>query len=155
MRTSVTIILNSELFNYMLDLEVKKATRYSYFFSLLFIEVDQEADSEVADAIARLIVDEIREVDIVGKIERKGFSALLQAETKPTFSIGERIRGRVQSYSFGGVSKMGEPFRTVSVGGACFPTHGTDAEEIRTEAAEMLRKARALGGNKVLVQGVE
>jgi diguanylate cyclase (GGDEF)-like protein len=158
---SFTTIVNHDLFNYLLDLEVKRATRYSYFFSLLFLEIDQEYCPEVSDTAARLILDEIREVDIVGKVETKRFSVLLQAETKPTHSIAERIRGRILNYSFNNFNNK-EPSEnrrsgekdlkiTVSVGGACFPTHGSDAGELTAQALLLLDKARGEGGNKVYV----
>jgi diguanylate cyclase (GGDEF)-like protein len=156
-----TTIVNHDLFNYLLDLEVKRATRYSYFFSLLFLEIDQEFHPDVSDTAARLILDEIREVDIVGKVETKRFSVLLQAETKPTLYIAERIRGRILNYSFnnfnhkepGANRQAGEKDLkiTVSVGGACFPTHGSDAGELTAQALLLLDKARVEGGNKVYV----
>jgi diguanylate cyclase (GGDEF)-like protein len=151
-------IVNQDLFNYLLDLEVKRATRYSYFLSLLFLEIDQENRPEVSDTAAKLILNEIREVDIVGKVEAKRFSVLLQAETKPTLYIAERIRTRILNYSFnnkepGGSRQTGEKDLkiTVSVGGACFPTHGSDAEELTAQALLLLDKARVEGGNKVYV----
>lgn len=155
MKTSAGAILNPELFNFLLELEVKKAARYSYFFSLLHIELDRDAETEILDTIAKLIVDEIRDVDIVGKVEKQSFCTLVQAETRPTFGIGERIRGRILNYSFENPSGGKLPPVTISVGGACFPTHGTDVFELRNQADAMLKKARALGGNRVLVQGVE
>ncbi|MHB8483324.1 MAG: diguanylate cyclase domain-containing protein [Nitrospiria bacterium] len=154
MTGSYTTLVNHELFYYLLDLEVKRATRYSYFFSLLFIELDQEDDPDTIDTVAKLILDEIREVDIVGKIEKKRFSALLQAETKPTLDIAERIRGRILNYSFDDEVSAGRQKRTISVGGACFPTHGTDASELNNQAIHFLEKARIEGGNRVYVCGL-
>ncbi|HXN07545.1 MAG TPA: diguanylate cyclase [Nitrospiria bacterium] len=155
MKTSGTAILNPELFNFLLELEVKKAARYSYFFSLLYIELDRDEEAEILETVANLIVDEIRDVDIVGKVEKQSFCTLVQAETRPTFAIGERIRGRILNYSFENPSGSRLPPVTISVGGACFPTHGTDVSELRNQAAAMLNKARTLGGNRVFVQGTE
>ncbi|MBI1820873.1 MAG: diguanylate cyclase [Nitrospirae bacterium] len=155
MSGSFTTIVNHELFYYLLDLEVKRATRYSYFFSLLFIELDQEDDpDDTINMVAKLILNEIREVDIVGKIEKKRFSALLQAETKPTQTIAERIRGRILNYSFTDEAPAEKQRRTISVGGACFPTHGTDASELNSQALHLLEKARVDGGNRVYVHGM-
>jgi diguanylate cyclase (GGDEF)-like protein len=152
---SFTAIVNPDLFRYLLDLEVKRATRYSYFFSLLLIEVDQSHHKglEHLDTIARLIMDEIREVDIVGKIESDRFSALLQAETKPAQSISERIKNRILNYSFlNGESKEKQEI-TISVGGVCFPTHGVNSNELTSQAIQLLGVARAEGGNKVYFPG--
>jgi diguanylate cyclase (GGDEF)-like protein len=149
MQGSFTAVVNPDLFRYLLDLEVKRATRYSYFFSLLFLEVDQSHGGlEHLDTIARLIMDEIREVDIVGKIESNRFSALLQAETKPAQSISERIKNRILNYSFiNGESKEKQKI-TISIGGVCFPTHGVNSNELTSQATNLLGIAKNDGGNR-------
>lgn len=150
---SFTAVVNNDLFRYLLDLEVKRASRYSYFFSLLLVEVDQ-GGYEHLDTIAKLILDEIREVDIVGRIESNRFSALLQAETKPALLISERIRNRIFNYSFlNGQSNQKQEI-TVSVGGACFPTHGVNSNELTSQAMSLLNIARADGGNRVFFPGL-
>jgi len=152
---SFTAVVNSDLFRYLLDLEVKRATRYSYFFSLLLLEVDQlPVGLEHLDTIAKLIMDEIREVDIVGKMESNLFSALLQAETKPAQMISERIRNRVLNYTFLSEETNQKQEITISGGGVCFPSHGVNSAELTSQAASLLGTARAEGGNRVHFSGV-
>lgn len=152
---SFTAVVNNDLFRYLLDLEVKRATRYSYFFSLLLIEVDQEfVRAEHFDTVARLILDEIREVDIVGRTESSRFSALLQAETKPAQMISERIRNRIVNYTFMNNAQTLKEEITVSCGGVCFPTHGVNSNELNGQAAILLGRARADGGNRVYFSGL-
>jgi diguanylate cyclase (GGDEF)-like protein len=154
MQGSFTAIVNPDLFRYLLDLEVKRATRYSYFFSLLLIEVDQSHDGlKYHDTISRLIMDEIREVDIVGKIESDRFSALLQAETKPAQSISERIKNRVLNYSFMNEESNEKQEVTISIGGVCFPTHGVNSSELTSQAINLLGVARNEGGNRICFPG--
>lgn len=152
---SFTAVVNSDLFRYLLDLEVKRATRYSYFFSLLLLEVDQYPDGlEHLDTISRLILDEIREVDIVGRMESNLFSALLQAETKPAQMISDRIRNRILNYTFLSGDSNEKQEITISGGGVCFPTHGVNSIELTSQAVSQLGMARAEGGNRVYFSGV-
>jgi len=152
---SFTTIVNQDLFKYLLDLEVKRATRYSYFFSLLMIEVDQYQEGlDHSDTIARLILDEIREVDIVGKLDQSRFSALLQAETKPAQLISDRIKNRIVNYSFLDPGSDRELDITISIGGVCFPTHGVNSSELNTQATSLMGIAKADGGNRVYFPGI-
>ena len=93
-------------------------------------------------------------MDIIGKIEKKRFSALLQAETKTTLHIAERVLGRIQNYSFDDEASAEKRKRTISMGAACFPTHGTDASELSSQALHLLEKARVEGGNRVYIHGL-
>lgn len=155
MSGSFTAVVSSDLFKYLLDLEVKRATRYSYFFSLLLIEVDQEIDTtEHLDTVARLILDEIREVDIVGRLESNRFSALLQAETKPAHMISDRIRNRILNYSFLADNLNQKQDITISGGGVCFPTHGVNSNELHSQAVHLLELAQSEGGNRVYFSGL-
>ncbi len=122
--------------------------RYTYFFSILTVEVDQVENGEVLTTLADLIRQSIRNTDVVGRIDHKRFSVILHhAEAQNTYSVGERIRDRVEHYNF--VLKNSHHKRTVSVGGACFPSHTPDVQGLLLTAHEMLQRAKSVGGNKV------
>jgi len=72
---------------------------------------------------------------------------LHQADAQNTYGVGERIRARVEDYTF--IVDGKEEKRTVSIGGACFPTHANDITGLTQRAEEMLTKAKAEGGNKI------
>lgn len=151
----LTQVLEREFFEYLLDLEVHKAVRYLYFFSLLVIQPNGNGaerasgqDESIPKIIAQLIRAEIRGTDVVGRIgEDKFFVILHQADFQQARGIGERIRQRIRNYSF--VIKNQEIRNTVSVGGACFPTHTNDMDSLIARAEEMLNKSKMEGGNRV------
>jgi diguanylate cyclase (GGDEF)-like protein len=153
----VTQTLDREFFEYLLDLEVRKAVRYLYFFSLLIIQPDQMkkeeepfpfSDDSLLKTFANLIRDEIRGTDIIGRIANNKFFLILHhADYQSTCQIGNRIKDRIQDYTF--IVKVMERKQTISIGGASFPTHSNDIESLISKAEEMLEKARAEGGNLI------
>lgn len=146
----LTQVLEREFFEYLLDLEVHKAVRYLYFFSLLVIQPNGNGvqDESIAKTIAQLIRGEIRGTDVVGRIgEDRFFVILHQADFQQARGIGERIRQKISHYTF--VVKEQEVRKTVSIGGACFPTHANDMDSLILKAEEMLNQSKMGGGNKV------
>ncbi len=144
----MTSTLSPDFFEFLLESEGKRAMRYTYFFSILTVEVDQVENGDVLDTVSSLIRQSIRTTDVIGRIDHKRFSVILHhAETQNTYNVGERIRDRVENYNF---SLKNSPHkRTVSVGGACFPSHTPDVQGLLLTAHEMLQRAKSLGGNKV------
>jgi diguanylate cyclase (GGDEF)-like protein len=153
-----TQVLRERVFDYLFDLEVKKATRYQYFLALLFLELDlprgegATAENEAArlgqiGVLAELLRDELRSTDIIGKFSEGRFTVLLHhADEINTQRIGERLRRRIADYVF---TSGQSGHRTVSIGGACFPASGNYPEELRSGASRMIERAKQGGGNKV------
>lgn len=143
-----TNTLSQDCFTFLLELEAKRAMRYNYFISLLTIEMDQSENGEILIKLADLIQQNIRETDILSRSDSRRFSVILHyAETRDTFGVGERIRNHVVNYNF--IFNKVIYKRTVSIGGACFPTHTSDPHDLLLIANEMLSKAKNAGGNKV------
>jgi len=151
-----TKVLRDRVFDYLFDLEVKKATRYQYFLAVIFLEIDfrvqntageLSADREQRTVLADLLRDELRSTDIIGRDSEGRFSVLLHhADEVNTHRVGERLRRRISDYVF----VEGEQGRkTVSIGGACFPGSGNYPDDLRLEALKMMEKAKLEGGNKV------
>ena len=151
----ITQTLEREFFEYLLDLEVKKAVRYLYFFSLMILQRDhlprdlsQEEEENLLRRFAFLVRDEIRGTDIIGRIGYDKFFIILdQADFQAGFKVGERIRERIKHYKFKVDSQ--EIMLTSSVGVACFPTHASDLETLIQKAEEALSTAKRTGGNRV------
>ncbi len=142
----LTEILERDFFQYLLDLEIHKAVRYLYFFSLCVIQPNREFGEERTDeeesitkTIVQLIRDEIRGTDVVGRFgEDRFFVILHQADFEESREIGERILIKIRGYSFN--IKDQEIHRTVSIGAACFPTHANDINGLVSKAEQMLIK---------------
>ena len=151
----VTQTLDRGFFEYLLDLEVRKAVRYLYFFSLLIIQPDHMkkgeepfpySDDSLLKTFANLVRDEIRGTDIIGRIATDKFFLILHhADFQSTCQIGNRIKDRIQDYTF--IVNEIEKKQTISIGGASFPTHANDIESLISKAEEMLEKAKGEGGN--------
>jgi len=155
-----TRVLRKQLFDFLFDLEVKKAIRYQYFVTVLFLEMDwgdgegaieagRHSRNDLLRVVAELLRDELRATDVIGRQDDDRFSILLHhADDSNTVRIAERLRRRVADYVF--ASGM-DGRRTVSIGGACFPTNGNYSDDLLTAAERMLQRAKHDGGNKVHV----
>jgi predicted signal transduction protein with EAL and GGDEF domain len=155
-----TRVLRKQLFDFLFDLEVKKAIRYQYFVTVLFLELDWGDGegavetpplprNELLRVVAELLRDELRATDVIGRHPDDRFSILLHhADDANTVRVGERLRRRVADYVF---AQGMDGRRTVSIGGACFPTNGNYADDLLSEAERMLQRAKDEGGNKVYV----
>lgn len=147
-----TQTLAEEAFDYLLQLEVKRAVRYAFFLSVLVIQVDQTDDEEILRVISTLIREHMRQTDLVGISRGNGhgnrFRLLLShAEPAHVKLVAERIRSRIERQSFRFNDR--EEQRTVSQGAACFPQDVTDPHGLLLMAETMLQRARSEGGNRL------
>ena len=149
--------LDRNFFEYMLELEVRKATRYLYYFSLLVVQLDglkSHAMGEAEDAVHRtlgyLMRDEIRGTDLLGKrMDHSYFIVLHYTDLENAIRVGQRIRERVEHYTFeSGPEKI---HRTISIGVSCFPTTANDVTGLIQKAEQLLSNAQQKGGNLVSV----
>jgi len=146
----MTDTLSCDFFRFLLESEGKRAMRYSYYFSILTIEIDQAENTKLLATLAGLIRQCVRNTDYVGRTNHQQLSVVLHhAETPHTYLVGERIRERVEGYNF--VHPDRQCNRTVSIGGACFPCHTSHAQSLLWIAGEMLLEAQSIGGNKVYI----
>jgi diguanylate cyclase (GGDEF)-like protein len=140
-------MISCDQFEYLLQLESNRAVRYTYFFLLLIIEIDQTEHVEHT-RIEDLITRSIRSSDLIGRDDHQQYLLLFpNAEVPGVLRIGDRLRNQVEKQNF---TVNGRQDRlTVSIGGACFPTHATEAQELFATAHSMLQKAKSLGGNRI------
>ncbi|MBI5194193.1 MAG: GGDEF domain-containing protein [Nitrospirae bacterium] len=151
----LTQTLNREFFGYLLDLEVKKAARYLYFFSLMVLQRDKvpydlsnEEEDLLLKKLAALVKEEVRGTDSIGRIGHDKFFIIIdQADSRACFKVGDRIRDRIENYAFRVDGH--EITLTASIGTACFPTHANDLESLLHKAEFALSLARGSGGGRV------
>jgi hypothetical protein len=137
-------VLTSEAFDFVLDNELKRAVRSQNFLTLLVIEADARATSEdparLTAEIARLISREVRETDFLSSGKEGRLSlVLLDADLQNSMRVVDRLVSRFEHYEFAAPT-------TISVGAACCPTHGADAESLH-RAAESRPIHRESRGN--------
>lgn len=149
--------LDRNFFEYLLELEVRKATRYLYYFSLLVVQLDilksramDTAEETVHRTMGYLMRDEIRGTDLLGKrMDNSFFIVLHYTDLENAIKVGQRIRERVEHYTFEGGTEKNH--RTISIGVSCFPTNANDVAGLVQKSEELLKKAQDRGGNMVFV----
>lgn len=149
---AATVPVDRGTYHYLLEMETRRAVRYSHFFSLCHLRLDQDHsnDRSVISSVADIVRERIRETDVIGLAEERTLSILLlNTEIQNALHIGERIRARVVDHTF--VTEQRAIRLTPSIGGVCFPTHGNDAATLLLRADEMLATAKRLGGNQTAI----
>ena len=139
-----TEVLGKDFFDYFAMFEVNRAMRYQNFVTILFLEPDQEFNNEMnMKTFAQILKEEFRNTDIIGRVNRFRFGIiLLHTDPRSSLIAGERLRSRIENYLFAKKEK-----RTISLGGACFPTNSTNCKDLISMANQMLKVARNKGGN--------
>lgn len=144
--------LDNGLYQYLLDLETRRAVRYSHFFSICHVGLDQDhvGDPGIVHTVTDILRETVRETDVIGLLNGLTFSVLLHnTEIQNACQVAERIRSRIadQMFTAGNANLR----VTASIGCVCFPTHGNDTTTVLLRAGEMLAEAKTHGGNKVAV----
>jgi diguanylate cyclase (GGDEF)-like protein len=148
MLDQATKAVSGDLFKFLLDLEGRKAVRHAYYFSVLIVQLDRSENHKFLPTLFYLIRQSVRATDLIGKMGDRRFSVILhESESPDSHGVGDRICSRVATYNF--ESRNTRCKRTVSVGGACFPTHTPDTQSLLLTAEKMLEQARSRGGNRI------
>jgi GGDEF domain-containing protein len=128
-------VLTPEAFNFVLNNELKRAMRSQNFLTLLVIEASESTPEggghqQLAREIARVVSREVRETDLLSQTPEGRLSVvLLDADLPNSMRVLERLMARFEHYEFTSAE-------SISVGAACCPTHGADAESL-IRAAEV------------------
>jgi GGDEF domain-containing protein len=131
-------VLNRDLFLFLLDLEVKRSRRYQNFLCLMFFNIKQFSGSgnggglkNCYDTLTNLLLEEIRESDIIGALEVNKLAVLLPyADAKAGTYVQSRFEDVLKYYDF--KSKGFE----ITINQVCFPVHGTDTIDLIKKALE-------------------
>jgi diguanylate cyclase with GGDEF domain len=128
-------VLTPEAFDFVLNNELKRAMRSQNFLTLLVIEATEATPEgggprQLARELARVVSREVRETDLISRNDEGRLSVvLLDADLPNSMRVLERLMTRFEHYEFTSA-------RSISVGAACCPTHGADAESL-LRAAEV------------------
>ncbi len=149
---------NHKYFMKSLDLEVKRAKRYKATFSLLLIDIDcfkkinyahgYSAGDAVIAGIARILLENIRQNDIAGRIGGDKFGVVLvHNNSAGGLATAERIRDRVEKARFS--DKNNNIKVTVSIGITLYSELDSTLEMIKS-AEKALSRARKKGLNYIM-----
>ncbi len=126
-------VLTLEAFDFVLRNELKRALRSQNFLTLLVVDataaVHNGQRSTLAAEVARVVSREVRETDLLCQNDEGQLSiVLLDADLPNSMRVVDRLLSRLEHYEF--ATSLG-----ISMGAACCPTQGSDAESLR-QAAE-------------------
>ena len=148
---------NPNLLTDRLRQATSRAKRYSHQSAVLLVDIDRFADINAAlghaagDELLGLVADRlrtsVRESDAVLRLHQDEFALVLEdlGDVDPLDVPAQRV-----------LNSFATPFRwagheivlTASIGGAAFPTHGQNADELMRRAESALERAKREGRNR-------
>jgi diguanylate cyclase (GGDEF)-like protein len=155
----LTGLFNRRHFIELADHELARSVRYQRPLSLLMIDLDRfkavndtwghSAGDTVLQEISRLIRDEVRDVDIIGRMGGEEFSALLvETEAEQAALVAQRLCGAVADAVI--VSPQDVPLQvTISLGLTSLKGREINFERLLHEADMALYRAKQAGRNRV------
>lgn len=161
---SKTGLLNAATWQHMAQRELARAQREHETAALLIIDMDNfklvnDTYGHIAgDAVLRAVADclarELRQYDAIGRFGGEEFVAMLSGvDELAAVGISERIRQQVQLLEVTAPIDDQPPLSglSASIGISCFPTHGTELEDLLHAADSALYAAKRAGRNRVVV----
>jgi hypothetical protein len=133
-------LLTAAAFDFIFRNELKRAMRSQNYLTLLSIQATPVAAEESAGLtkeIARLVRRQVRETDLLSHHDWRRLSlVLLDTDLKSSATVVDRLMSRFEQYEFTAPT-------AISVGAACCPTHGTEADQLhRVAQTQEVRSAR-------------
>ncbi len=160
----LTGLHNRRHFENSLEFELQRGLRAGHEFCLLILDLDHfkrvndswghPVGDRVLCAVAALLQGGLRATDICARYGGEEFVVLMLDTARSSgVDTAEKIRGWVGEYGF--TDLEGDPLGpiTVSIGLACFPADGTQAEALVGRADEALYRAKEQGRDRVEVAG--
>ena len=156
-----TGLLNAATWHQVAGVELARAERERYGAALLIIDMDNFklindahghlTGDDVLKAVADCLAEEMRGYDSVGRFGGEEFVVVLsEVDELSALTISERIRVRIGSLQV--PSRADDSILTglsCSIGLACYPSHGTDAETLLHAADAAMYAAKRNGRNRV------
>jgi len=153
---SLTGLINIRAFTGILDNEIRRASRYNYPISIVYIDLDNfkevnglhghSVGNSVLQSVARIIKESVRQTDIVARIGGDDF-AILFPETKnePANQIVFKIHSRLNS----AMSEQKWPV-TSSIGLVSYSQVPNSPDSILRDADQLMYKAKIEGKNRIM-----
>jgi diguanylate cyclase (GGDEF)-like protein len=161
-----TGLLNAATWHHVANVELARAARESYGAALLIIDMDNFkrindthghlTGDDVLKAVAECLADEMRGYDSIGRFGGEEFVAVLsEVDEVSALVISERIRLRIRGLQVTSRDD-GTPLTglSCSIGLACYPNNGTDAETLLHAADAALYAAKRGGRNRVELSSI-
>ena len=159
-RDPLTNLYNRRFMEETLSLEIHRARRSQAFVSLVMMDIDHfklvndrfghKVGDQVLEALGRMLLDNTRKSDVACRYGGEEFLIVLPGTSlEDAARRAEQFRANFEAMRVG--DKRHPTKATMSIGIACFPTHGEDGEQVLDHADEALYAAKAAGRNCVIV----
>lgn len=157
----LTRLYNVRYLYRMLENEIRRAGRYGWPLSVVFMDLDgfkqvndahgHCAGSHTLSEVAQVILMSVREVDFVSRYGGDEFVIMLpETPSRKAVEVAERVRSNISDHSFDG--GVGADIRlTASFGVASFPEHGNESEKLIELADAAMYQAKQRHKNTVNV----
>lgn len=147
---------SSGFFRSFLGMEIRRAERQNYFFTLLLIDVDglktyndalgRPGGDVVLQEIAHVIRNTMREIDVAARLEDDEFALILPFTDKAGgFQAAKRIRQGLETYRFFFESFAQAEKVSISAGIVMYPTDATTLDGLLGKASQTLLRAKKKG----------
>ncbi|MFQ5677437.1 MAG: diguanylate cyclase, partial [bacterium] len=158
----LTGLYNYRYFKEQLQQELNRARRHNLNISLVMIDIDHfkhyndtnghPAGDEVLKSIARLLKNNIRNIDFAARYGGEEFSLILIETDKSSAGfVAEKIRKLVEENPFEFEDAQPSGKLTISTGVATFPEDGEGFADLVTRADQRLYLAKEAGRNVIFV----
>ena len=156
---SLTNLFTRRHFDYLLDNEIKRSSRYKHHISFLMIDVDNfkeindtyghQCGDEMLKKIALVILNTIRKIDMASRYGGEEFTVILpETQKENARKIAERLRKNITEISIK-IDENIEISTTISIGISSFPVDTEEKNLFIKYADEALYFAKKMGKNCV------
>jgi diguanylate cyclase (GGDEF)-like protein len=159
----LTGLLNRRYWHDRLEEEIARSQRFNRQLSVLMVNLDgfkqyndtfgHLAGDRILEAIAVVIMNSVRSIDIVARYGGDEFTIILpETGISMAVVIGERLRSDIAKTALP-VTQGGKSEHTItaSIGIACYPEHDTTANSLFDRADSALYRAKTKGKNRIEV----
>lgn len=156
----LTGIANRRYFNQRYEREFLRSERYNRALSVIMVDIDHFKNyndthghlrgDEILRKVARVLEKNLRKADLVARFGGEEFIVLLPETDKARArNVAEKLRHRIETYSFpdGHSQPLGRV--TISLGLASYPEDASSSRALLEVADRMLYLAKSMGRNQL------
>jgi diguanylate cyclase (GGDEF)-like protein len=159
---NLTGLANRRYFVKRLQEEIDRAERYRRSLGLIILDLDQlkgindyyghQAGDAVIRRMGEILGNSIRSIDVTARYGGDEFCVIMpESDASTCARFMERLKEKIAESSFV-ISQLGQDFHcTISQGGAVFPDHGKDSEQLIFAADMALLRAKEGGRNRFML----
>lgn len=149
--------VDTDVFRFLIDLEIQKAVRLKYGLSLVCLAIDlppDDADPSLTKQVAESAIAHLRGTDVVTILGHTGF-ALLLVDAEPA-SVRGVVGRAMEAFEIGALNPGYRGARlTWSAGGSFYPRTAAHGTELLDEAIQLMNRAKQDGGHRLYLPSVE